>query len=132
MKQSFISAAVGWVVCMIAFALHFLRTVGRSSLAGMPALALFSGVVIFLVWSCLLWPLYVFVPPQSAWWRALPCVPAGALAGGVILLAFFMLISRSEPHPWRAIELPFLYIGPIVGAVTCGVGVALKSRENRA
>lgn len=129
MMRSLISAAAGWVAGLVAFTFHFLVTVGKSSLSATPALAAISGVAIFLVWLCLLWPLYISVPFRSALWRPLVCIPLGALAGGLILLAFFILLFPGE-NPLLMFSLPFLYIGPIIGAVTCAVGVVLNSREN--
>jgi hypothetical protein len=131
MARSLISAAVGWLAGIAVFTLHFLVSVGRSSLGGIPSLAAISGVAIFLIWLFLLWPLYTFVPFRSALWRPLVCVSCGAVAAGVLLLAFFMLMLSHDPHPLRLISLPFLYVGPLIGAVTCAVGVVLKSRENK-
>ena len=94
-------------------------------------LAAISGVAIFVTWLFLLWPLYVLVPFRSLLWRPLICVPVGAICGGLLLFAFFVLMPPHEPHPLRVLSLPFFYVGPIIGAVTCAVGVLFKSREDK-
>ena len=63
MTRSLLSALIGWLVCCVIFAVLYLLDGGWPALQSVaPFLALVSGVVIFLVWLCLLWPLYCLVP----------------------------------------------------------------------
>ena len=129
MTRSLLSAFIGWLACVAGFTIHFRITVGPSSLPGAPFTAALSGVVIFFVWLCLLWPLYRFVPFPSPLWHPVLCTLCGAIAGVTILLLFFAGISDEglSPHLLpHLLGLPFLYVGFLVGAVTCAAGSILK------
>jgi hypothetical protein len=138
-KSSLLSALAGWLAGAIAFPLaeliqpsYMLNGVPQrlplSELFGLPIIAAFySAPIILLVWLCVLWPMYRLVPRDSLLWRPALCIVSGALVGaglyyicGRYLLGFGADFARSIPQ---------LAVGAVVGAVTCAVGVSLKTRE---
>ena len=133
MLRSFLSAKAGWFVGVLALVIHahadFAFT--RSYFRGIAALASWVGIVIFPVWLIALLPLYLLIPRRSVLWRPWLCAACGAIAGAVILfvLAWWSFCVYGRASLADALRLPFLYVGPIIGATTCICGSILKRRE---
>jgi hypothetical protein len=81
-------------------------------------------VFILPVWLIVLIPLYLFVPLSSALWHWRVCTALGAVAGLVVMTAFFGFPHIAAGHD----SWPFHAIAGIVGGVTCLVAALTKHR----
>ena len=130
MKNSFLSTLAGWLAGAITFGMVGGRLAGGDGPGWTLVSALYSAPFVLVVWLVCLWPLYVFVPSRSFAWRPLICVPAGALAGALL---YFGVVGSAFDWQLRGyFATRHVFVGAVVGAVTCAVGVALHRRDTRA
>jgi len=84
---------------------------------------LLMGIFIVPSWLIMFMPIYMLTSADSFIWRLYICLPLGAVAGGLVLQAFFtyseLFTYRTD---WiRALDIcwPLVIPAAVVGAITC-------------
>lgn len=95
-------------------------------LVGPAFVAAYSAAFVFATWVVALLPLYLFVPLRSVLWRWPICTFCGALAGALIMFAFF------GPHSPDSKSTAIIILAAITGGVTCLFGALTASRCHHA
>ena len=118
-----LSAAIfGWfVINAILFLLP--STTGTKNYSGLILIAVFSGVIVFVIWIAILLPIFFLVPLRSLIWRW----PVSTLIGGVsgwVIMSVFSYIS--SPHNGSVSSWIFLNGANCLAAV-CGATTGLFS-----
>jgi hypothetical protein len=122
---SALSSFVGWLTMnLIVLVWAFFNRAVDQSVPAQPnkwlldcfALAICSAGFVFAAWLLALLPLYLLVPARSFLWRWSVCTPCGALAGGLIMRAFF------GPGSVGIYSFPFIPLAALTGATTCLFG----------
>jgi hypothetical protein len=128
---SALSAFVGWFVLnFFLFVWAFMmRSKNRSYppipdewLVGPAFLSVYSAAFVFAIWMVALLPLYLFVPRRSFLWRWPVCTGCGALAGALIMFAFY------GPNSPDSSSTLMILLASMMGAIICLFGALTVER----
>jgi len=130
---SALSAAVGWLALNIfvlgVLAIEALQREQPSNYSwwlGSAFIAPYSALFVFGTWLVLLIPLYLLIPLRSVLWRWPVCTFCGAIAGGLIMSAFY---GSNSPDSGSTM---MIVLASATGAVTCLFGALTARRFHRA
>jgi hypothetical protein len=125
----------GWITCNAFFALHVMLTNAQPFdsqrfLTEMLAIGIYSGIVIFVAWLVVFWPVDVMVPDHSRLRRPVKAAVCGFLA---VLLPYYSIMigycllndlihswtdfARYMVDPWTRNALPFTAGALVTGTV---------------
>jgi len=127
--SSAITTVYGWFVGWIALELiywfgnDYFRNWNSHLLWDSLATFPLMGIFIVPTWLAILLPLHLMVSRRSRFWNPFVCVPVGALAGFLIMQAFFayddfVLYHTGGRHAFDVVW-PFSIPAAIVGATSC-------------
>lgn len=119
---SVLSATAGWAALNFGGLVKsfFSSEPPESHWFGLLPAAIFSGVIIFLVWLLVLLPLYLHTPRNSLlWWW--PICTACGIACGTLLMCALLFVVAPRLFGWPSF-FGSLYVGVVVGGTTCLFG----------
>ena len=89
-------------------------------------MAIYSAAFVFATWLVVLLPLYILVPRHSVVWRWPVCTLCGAVAGALIMFAFY------GPHSPDSFSTVAIILASIVGGIACLFGALTADRFHHA